>query len=644
MVTPSSKQNGLLKKNGTIIFLVILLIVVNLIRSEVLIDTSLLPRMISLGLLLVFTFLLLYKKIILPKPQIWLVLLIGFYIWNLTSLLWSVSPSEGIAQTQLFFMCIGLFILISYFDNASNDFALSYVRIHSLVLLYSFILAFYRINSIEFYDPYQVHSISMNNNLYAGFLLLSLPILIWGYSLQKGDWKILTLLTIILTVFFLIIVQSRAAYMGLLLSISIISLITLLRYRQVFNQRNLVSGALALTLLIGLLYLFYQQLDGTRRNAFMSKVAVWKYFYSQEKTAEVADYYNQALQKQSGQSVSPLVNVPVEYYENVNSRLIFWKKSFGLIRQHTLIGIGTANWKLNIASITQPENPDYTQRNYTYSQPHNEWIAFLSETGVFGLLFVFILLILPVLVILIRSVLNYKKKEPFEAIIITSFLTGFYVFASFDFPFRRVEHMVILFSLLAFLFNRTSYFPHEIRILSNPRILRILKISFIFLLMFTIYITAERIRGEFFTLRVFQNERRNDDAVIYNCDRAKNKFYIITPNALAIDWFKGVAQFRNGDNKNALISFKSALRSTPYEVRLLNDYSVSLFGERKYKEAISILKHAYIIDPHFDEAKFNLCAIYYSISMPDSALFYLEKCRESQKKNDYFDEIKASAH
>jgi Flp pilus assembly protein TadD len=139
---------------------------------------------------------------------------------------------------------------------------------------------------------------------------------------------------------------------------------------------------------------------------------------------------------------------------------------------------------------------------------------------------------------------------------------------------------------------------------------------------------------------MFRNERKNDEKVIHYCRKAENTFYRITPNTLPLAWFEGVAHFRKGNVDSAVTCFKRALRSTPFEVRVLNDYGAALFQSKKQNESKAILLQAYNIDPYFDDAKFNLGAIYYFNSQRDSALFYINSCRKSQKKEDFLKEMK----
>lgn len=628
-------------KSLAVVFLIGLLFFASTVRSDVIVDQSFLPRFLGLTLILLLTYFFLFKGKLLYELNLWTFSLFAFYIWNLTSFIWATSVSEAIAQSQLVFLGIAVFGIVSTFNKSNVDFEKLFVRVHVLVLLFSYCLASFKMLTLQFYDPYKISSISLNNNLYSGYLLLSFPIVLRAYSINKGDWKYLSMLTGILCLFFLIILQTRAAYIGMAFALIIITIIILIKYRYIFSKQNIFAGFISIAILAIAISLFYHSLDATRRNAFESKVAVWNYFVPSNNDQKTDNIQIKDIPKK-GIAEMAAVSTPVEYFENVNSRLIFWKKSFGLIKNHPIIGVGAGNWRLVVASINEPPNPLHTINNYTYSQPHNEWVGFLSELGIIGFVLAICIFILPIFQMLLKLTFG-KPKSGMYLLFYSGFLAGFYVYASFDFPFKRIEHLILVFSILAFLFNKLPL--DEIITLPTFKIRKytlLFQRVFISLLLFTVIVAGARIKGEYYTLKFFTDERKNDNAVVKYAQKATNIFYRITPNTLPVAWFEGVAHFRLGQYQKAVQSFELSIKSTPYEVRVLNDYGTGLFALSKNSLAIDALKKSISIDPDFDEAKFNLSAIYYSMQKPDSALFYANKCRESQKRKDYINEIKIS--
>jgi O-antigen ligase len=613
-------------------FTIPLLCFANLIRSGVIVDKSFLPRFIFLSALLLITFLLLFRKTSILRNTFFEGVFILFYGWSLLSCLWAIVPSEALMQSQLVFLSLAVFLMISALSNANEGFENIFIRTQLFVLLFDFGLGFYKMSTLEFYNPYQIISVSANNNLFSGFLLISLPLVLTGYSINRGFWKYLSVLVMVLAIFFIIIVQSRAVYLGLFVAVLITFILVIIKYRGIFSKRNILAGIISIILLSTGVFLFYSSLDTIRKNYFLSKIPVWNYFKSYE------DSYAEKLRKEREKTQADLEHIPAfdfseDYYENANLRVIFWKKSFSLIRFHPVLGVGAGNWRIAVPSCKYPVNPEHTARNFTYSQPHNEWISIISELGIAGFILAVFLFFIPPLIIFYK-IANTPSRPPVAVVFYTSFIIGFYVFCLFDFPLKRVEHNVILFSVVAFLFQKFPIKPINSKvILKFPSTL--FSWFFVILLIFSVFLSLVRFRGEYFTIKMFRNERKNDENVIQFCRKAENIFYRITPNTLPLAWFEGVALYRKGYTDSAVGCFKRALRSTPFEVRVMNDYGAALFKSEKVDEAKSILLCAFDIDPYFDDAKFNLGAIYYFTGKHDSALFYVKSCRDSQKKEDF---------
>jgi len=638
------------------VFTIGLLFFGTIIRSGVIVDRSFLPRFLLLSVFLLITYLIGFRKKILLKNTFFTCSFILFYFWNLLSCFWAIAPSEAIMQSQLVFISFALFLIISVFNNENKSFENIFIKTHLFILLFSFVLAFYKMYTLSFFDPYKIISVSANNNLYSGFLLISLPLVFTGYSINRGFWKYFSVLVGVLSIFFIIITQSRAAYIGLFVAISLSFLLLIFKYRGVFSKKNIVVGIIAIFILFSAVFVFYSSLDNTRKNYFLSKVPVWEYFRSYDN----ATTERILKKKKANANLTKIAafDFSEDYYENANLRIIFWKKSLCLIKSNPVLGVGSGNWKINVPSCKEPVNPDHTAKNYTYSQPHNEWIGIISELGIIGFILSLFIYFIPVAYVFYR--LGFTLPKPHISVVFYgSFIFGFYLFSSFDFPFHRVEHNVIFFSVFAFLLNKVSLKQGRFSILNRIPQLRddlISKISpqrrkgskriwlvsaiFILLLLFSVFIASIRIRGEYFTLKMFNNEKRNDDNVIRFSQKAENFFYRITPNTLPLAWFEGVAWYRKGDVKSAIPCFKRAIKSTPFEVRVLNDYAASLFNAQKPEEAKAILLKTIDIDPWFDDARYNLGAIYYFAGQRDSALFYITRCRDSQKKEEFLKELR----
>ena len=260
------------------------------------------------------------------------------------------------------------------------------------------------------------------------------------------------------------------------------------KYSRVFSRKNSITGIVSFVLLSTGISLFYSSLDTTRQNYFLSKVVVWNYFKTYE------DSY-------AGKMNADLEHIPAfdfseDYYENANLRVIFWKKSFSLFKDHPFTGVGAGNWRIAIPAYKDPPNPEHTARNFTYSQPHNEWISIVSELGIPGFILAILIFLVPVAIILYRLLFT-PFKPPVSVLFYTSFLIGFYLFSCFDFPMKRVEHNVMLFSIFAFLFQKAPLKTLPVRA-SRIFSSKIFSRTVILLLLFTICLSLLRFQGGIF--------------------------------------------------------------------------------------------------------------------------------------------------
>jgi O-antigen ligase len=622
--------------NRKIFFVAGLVIFACSVRSGAIVDRSFLPRFLLLAVVLLITWITAFRNKPATRTTLFDFSLTAFFLWSLLSSAWAILPSEALVQSQLLFLGIMVFVIVSSFLREDPGFESLFIKSVIILLFFSYLLAFLKILSLEFYDPYKIISVSANNNLYAGFLLLSFPLLLSGYKLLKVPWKYLSVAAGILSLFFLVIVQSRAAYLGLAVSTLILIFFISLKYRHVYTRRNFAVGITALVILAATILSFYASLDQVRRNYFLSKLPVWSYFISYDSS------YAMKLEKKraailAGNQETAAFDFSEDYYENANLRVIFWKKSMGLVEKHSLAGVGAGNWRVAVPSVAEPANPEHTRKNFTYSQPHNEWISILAELGLIGLLLALPVFFLPP-GLLLRQILKKPNTPPVTTLFYAAFILGFYLFAAFDFPLKRVEHNILLFSLMAFILREVPLKPLTMPGFMRP-VAKVIPSAVTFLLLLTIATAAVRLRSEYYTLGMFRNERQDDEKVIWFSRMAGNPLYRITPNTLPLEWFEGVAHFRQGDAAAAVPCFTKALACTPYEVRVLNDYGIALFSLKKTSEARAVLMKAWQTDPWFDDAKFNLAAIAYLGGQPDSARYWVGQCRESQKKKDFLEEL-----
>lgn len=114
-------------------------------------------------------------------------------------------------------------------------------------------------------------------------------------------------------------------------------------------------------------------------------------------------------------------------------RLVQWRNSLELVRQHPVFGTGPGNWFVHYPTVTQPGDPAFA--GYapvpTNPWPSSDWIAFLTEAGLPGTA----LLLLAGLTLGLtawRRLRSDTPGEPADGVMLLGVLTAALVCGAFD--------------------------------------------------------------------------------------------------------------------------------------------------------------------------------------------------------------------
>lgn len=107
---------------------------------------------------------------------------------------------------------------------------------------------------------------------------------------------------------------------------------------------------------------------------------------------------------------------------SISGRLIMWKKAIETFQKNPFKGVGLGNFPLIV-------NPQTTLREPIYA--HNLFLDFLVENGIFSLIFLFFLFLLPFL----NNLFSIEKYRHSLAI----FFLGFLIYALFEAPFFSLQ-------------------------------------------------------------------------------------------------------------------------------------------------------------------------------------------------------------
>lgn len=578
--------------------------IIILFYSNISFDPALLPRFTALSFILFF--LLLYfilKNKLSFIINIFLVFLTAYIIYSAISITYSINIPDGIFD---FFkiLLFGIFIfsvLVLYNDDI--HIIKKFTEIISIITILSLLIGIYQLillyNKTEFSHQimYQVKSVFTNKNIFAGFLLLLLPISVYQIYYGKKTYKMISFLNIVLTFFFFTVLLSRATWVAFVLSVFFTFL-----FLAVFVSKH-----------------FFRLIKKTFQN---KNTWIFGLFFLIVTTASVIFYSKKDTFETFEKQVSTFTNFDIIKKED---RIELWKKTLSLIKEENLLfGQGLSSWKIEILKYGNKNL--HSEDNLTfYQRPHNDFLWVLSEQGLIGL-FLYLSLFVILLYFLVKIIKTTENKKIKLYFILNIWIIfSFLLISFFNFPKERIEHNILLSGISAIIliyYNKLSGKTIKLRKLS------VKKISIIILpfVLFSSALGIIRIKGEFYTKKaLYARSTNNYRETIKNIDKAKSFFYTTDPFSTPLDWYKGEAYFYLNDTDSAFYNFKKAYKTNPYHIHVLNNLATCFELRNDHRSAVKYYKKAVKISPNFNESLLNLSAVYYNSGDIDSAYYYFNK-------------------
>lgn len=550
-----------------------------------------------------------YKSLNVNRFTFFLLVLV---VWEIVSLFWSYSAPNAIKFSTL--SIVSLFVVLGLSQKGEKSNLAFLIRLNSVVITLYMVVALLQILK-QGWDPYVIHGLSLNKNLLAGFLILSLPVSL--ISLRRSESRLpraLYGLVIVFSLLFIIVIQSRATYLSLLLFIVLGAFFAFRQYSgRLFLLRLKQYYLIPLSVLAGAM-LYLGIVDRDTKEDFIDKINISNYF--------------------SKVDHGRITEVTENNYESIESRKILWKSSLKLISEKPAFGFGKGNWSIAVGKYATAHLPDRISRNKSFSHTHNDYLQQFAETGLLG----FLLFILPILVLLFlgyRSILF--DKQNFEIRLVTVGLTAFLVFTFFDFPFQQVESRVLFYFQLLILYQLLAGTE---KIISRT-VFRVNKYIIIFSGVIFCGLSMVQLRSDFHALKAVQREDVMEyNEALHHLEKAKNSFYDITPTNFPVDYLIGRIMMKKDKYYEAFPYVESALKTNPFEVRILNDYGMLLSIQGNHGKSMEAFQKASLLAPTFEDPKFNMAATYYNEKQYAKALEVLKAVDDSPKKRNYIHQIK----
>jgi len=140
---------------------------------------------------------------------------------------------------------------------------------------------------------------------------------------------------------------------------------------------------------------------------------------------------------------------------------------------------------------------------------------------------------------------------------------------------------------------------------------------------------------------IFINENHYRAAILLYKEILKENFCLDSHKESRIFNNIGYCYYKLNDFENALTFYNMALEIDNDYVVCLNNMTATLMKQKKYKQALPILSHAYQLDRSNIKVIFNLFVIYINLKNKELAKYYLKRAflinkdytKERLKKN-----------
>lgn len=299
-----------------------------------------------------------------------------------------------------------------------------------------------------------IKSVYSNKNILASAIFVKMPFALFLYLFKTKWLKLIGLITFLCAITATLFMSTRAFYLGLIV-LSVFTFTYLIRNSIITREKKRIVQTFVFVSILLLSFLIFR---GVQNNFYPKTGSGYNVGFSERlETANTDD-------------------------SSARQRLDSWKRSFNLIKEKPLLGVGLGNWK-----ITSLKEENQTKSNYILMyKNHNDFIEITAETGLVGGLLFFSIFVFAFLKFGKQLVFRNDKNDEFGFLVFFGVI-AYGVDAFFNFPQDRPE-IAILFSLyigLAIAIDNNREVPNDM--MKNMRSAKIYTIissfSFVLLIM-----------------------------------------------------------------------------------------------------------------------------------------------------------------
>lgn len=452
-------------------------------------------------------------------------------------------------------------------------------------------------------DIYAVDGIMSHKNEYSNALMLMLPFLLYAMYRFKGAARLLGILVTGLQLTMIILLKTRAVWLGVLALTLVAGLAIVLDYKKMGVSRvwrNLIGGTM-----LGML---------------LTLVVI----YNLPKSADDFSIVGRI------QSITD-----TQSWHNIN-RLKIWKATSEMIQDHPWLGVGPGNWNMEYYKYVYGVFTGINQTNW--GRPHNDFLWVFAEKGIFG-----ILLFLSFFGYLFYLGIQVLRKSADQnsrilSVLLMGGVVSYLCISFFSFPLERINHQLYLALISAGLIALNhSLTDHS----ASKSVSSFIPLPFMLLLGFGVHygLTAVDMEVHLKAARIAR-ERKRYDIMLHEASEARNPYRLLDNNSSPPQEFMASAYFYQGKYTESLEQINEGLEIFPDHIVMLGRKGEILVSQKKYKEAQIVFEQGLKLVPNSRELLYNRGVCFYYQGMYKEALASMTAIKKKRRGKEIREKIK----
>lgn len=348
----------------------------------------------------------------------------GFILWGLLSYFYAINQNEVIVKFSRWInVFCGILIISILLKKFNNPFKiLAYTMSFALLVEISASLSQYinllQITTYDFSKAFFIKGLTANKNITSASIIVKIPFLIFLiWKSKKIILKYILSLILFSAFFNIIILSSRASYISISLSIT---LITIYFITTGIKHKNLLKN-INQYLLFPVFALAF--------SIFFSMIS---------------------LGKNNSATISNRITTINTTDTSTNQRIRYYGHAVEHVKNNPILGVGLGSWKIKSIDYDHLMMQGYTVPYHV----HNDFLEIAAELGLIGFLLYFsIFLIIGIYFFKLIFSYNIDHKRVIPSIILGLSILCYLIDANLNFPHARVVNQISFIFLISGFLN-----------------------------------------------------------------------------------------------------------------------------------------------------------------------------------------------